>query len=218
MILNQISLLLYTLFILETLQRTNSQKINDDYERLEPEKFQARLNWTIDSLNINTDHSSYSFFWYKQNAACFVIKIDPTGSSSLIITILMVHFAQAFTGTVHGKILKLLENYYANPGCPDEKEIHFLYTDYTNVVVLLGYDEWAGPHIMILKSQSTNLTYEERMKLVESKVKGLFDFKSLKKVEGWPSCNMTLKDMDDFKRVQYRKCKKIFQLMKSERL
>lgn len=213
---NQIRFLLYILWIFIALEKISSQ----DYIRLEPEKFQYRLTWIIDSVNRNKDYSSYSIFWSKQNASCFRIKMSAE-NSTLLITLTIEDYLTSihFVGKVHGKMLNLKESHdLINPLCPNEKEIDFFYTDYLNIVVLLGHDFWSGPHVMILRSQSTNMTYKERMDLVKSKLNGIFDFKSLRKVEDRPLCKMRTTSFDNFIKIQYRKCQQYIQCKKSERL
>lgn len=169
----RIRLLLNIFLILETFETISPTEIAiNDYERLEPKKFEQKLNWAIDMVNRNEDHSSNSIFSYKQLISCFYIQIHPnnelTTRPGLTIKLHMGNVGAAvFSGRVYGKMLKIDNRLLIDRACPDEREIHFLYTDYSNVVVLLGLDSWSGPHIMTLKSSSTNMTYADTINQIK---------------------------------------------------
>lgn len=222
---NQIMCLFIKILIFKTILKVSSKGIDNnlinDYYRLEFKKFQGRSNWNIDAINKNTDYSSYSLFWHKQNASCYLFQIEST-SENLIIEVLtrdlIIITSLAFSARAHGNILNVVTTHDNERGCPDQQEIQFLYTDYLNVIVLLGHDSWSGPHIIILKSTSTTLTYKALKDLVNSKVNPSLDYGDLIKVESLAWCNMTRKTEEEFMNSHYFKCRKYIQFKKSEQI
>lgn len=224
---NRIRFFLCIGMILERLDKISSEEVvaNDD-NQLEPNELIRSLNWTIDSVKGNNDHSSHSIFWYKEIASCFLVVIEPYviikphGVAIFLYNTFKDYpqLLEYFSGKMHGQVLTLDENInYIERGCPYERVIRILYTDYSNVFVLMRYDIWSGTHIMILKSSTTSMTYEERTDLVKSKVRG-FNLGDLLKVVSRPFCNITNTLWEDFKNIQNLKCKKYIQYKMAERL
>lgn len=82
-----------------------------------------------------------------------------------------------YYGTGNGKLLngELFGIHTTNFDC--DKWLKFVYTNYLNVVVIFGNDSY----IMVLWSNDTNMTYEQRMTLIQLKVRHLLDWNNLKK-------------------------------------
>lgn len=199
---------------------------NDDYSQLEPEKFDKDRMWFVDAMNTNDNYQFYNVFYYKNLSYCLLIEIyraqleNPPAKKGLFVNLSynsLKHWLMRYYGPVHSKFLYLKGEDFINEdfiGCPHEKRLEFVYTDYQNVVVLLGGDSGTGPHVMVLRSNTTNMTYKQRMTLIKLKLKPLLDLKNLKKV-GIDDC-IAEGDVKEFKEDKLLKCKKFIAIMEEE--
>lgn len=196
----------------------------NDYFEVEPKKFDINLVWFVDSININNNHCFYSIFLYHELAYCYIFQIapiqldKPPAKPSLKIHLNFKNpklLVLSLFGDIDGKVLTNIKFDNDFTECPSEKQMEFVYTDYVNVVVLKGGDSRCGPHIMVLGSHTSRMTYEERMNLIEPKISHSLDFKSLKQVE--PNECKTMKTItEEFKEINLRKCRELIEVMKKE--
>lgn len=144
---------------------------SQEYYELQPEKFNQSEVWNVDATDTNDIFTSYSLFWYKKFANCMKIDLKQEKFVGQIMqeTILSINILKTtfhgFIGVPNGKFLNLtdLNN---NTICPEEKYLKFDYTDYQNVIVLIGGDKRSD--VMILSSESSQMTFDERMTLVKN--------------------------------------------------
>lgn len=181
-------------------EKIKSQEVKThDYELLNSQKFSRNIIWEIDSVDKNNDFSSHSLFWYKKYASCLLVKIGPfeikgsTLNSGINIEFSLKtikHVITGFQGIVFGQSVNgSTFSYDSNQKvCLNSKKLNFIFTDYLNVVVISTVDDWTKPHIMILRASITNMTYEEGMDLIRSKMKHLLDFDDLVRVKPYPFC------------------------------
>lgn len=147
---NQIRFLFCILLIIEAFKKISFAEILVAAQtQIEQTKFNALSEWTIDAINRNKDYSSCSIFWFKQNASCFVLKMEPTTYGFIIEFYIRNQNKQinrsntivkTFSAVVDGKRLIFEKMDIDDRGCPDLKEVHLVFTDYLNIIVLLGYD------------------------------------------------------------------------------
>lgn len=217
-----VNLFIQTILIWET---TTQEVIVEDYTYLDLLKFRGSQMWIIDSININDNHIFNSIFLFKSFAFCLQLEIGcslfekPSSHPILFITVYFKNttkWSKSYYGPVNGTFLNDNSNDYRFPGCPPEKRLNFVYTDYLNVIVLLGGDERSGPQIMILKSKNTNMTNVQRMDLIKSKIKHSFVFENLKKIEPI-ACPSWQEIYEKHKTIYLPKCKKFIELKEEEK-
>lgn len=162
-----------------------------DHFQLEPRKFDYNNRWWfIDATNTNDNHQFYNIFYFTTISYCLLIDIycfdhgNPLGLKIDLLFQSSKRWIITYQGPIDGNFLYGAVDtvdYFTDPGC--DKRLEFVYTDYLNVIVLLAGDSYSGLHIMVLRSNNTNLTYEQRMSLIEPAIKHLLHFKNLKKVQ-----------------------------------
>lgn len=192
-------------------QIATAGKTTDVYSVLDPSKFHGLTFWLFDLVNVNDNHYFQSFFMYKEVAFCldFIIRLMPTVTPpalSIQMNFQNTAYSFIFYGSSVGKVLN--NNFTRKnefKGCPRENRLEFVFTDYLNVLVLKGGDSWSGPHVMVLRSKKSNMTYEQRMQLIDLKIKDSLDFDSLKKVEV-DDCSSKERLLEGLMRTKLRKC------------
>lgn len=161
----------------------------ENHFQLEPFKFDEDRKWIVDSINTNAHHQFYNIFYITNISYCLIIEIHNIRSGNPQWFHIDLNFQSTenlfitYHGQVNGKFFNGRLALYDETDWECDKRLKFIYTDYINVVVLFGDDSYSGPHIMVLRSNDTNMTYEQRMSLIEPKIAPFFDFKNLKKVE-----------------------------------
>lgn len=78
-------------------------------------------------------------------------------NSSIYLSINLIlplsrRWLMSFDGVVKSTFINKNKGDNVPNGCPWEKQLKFVYTDYLDVVVLMGVDSRSDPHIMILKA------------------------------------------------------------------
>lgn len=185
------------------------------YNHLNPLKFHKNESWIVDSTNINDNYAFHSIFWYKPLAYCLLftfetnnIRNSPVKSGLRMLLYFRdePHPLMLVEGAVDGTDLVSAVHFVMLDGCPNEEQLNFLFTDYLNVVVLLGAGD--PPHMMILRSSSTNMTYDERMKLVQSKMRRSLKKFNVLKVQH-QSCSTIVKTLAELRNTQLGICIKL---------
>lgn len=213
----------FALLIFHTLAILNivTQEVpTNDYTQIKSLEFDRNRVWFVESINTNDNHCFHSIFLYKHIAFCLLFEI--VFQNKLNRTVLYMYFhssrrnmLMAYEGP--GKFLTDISPIIQYKGCPREKRLELVYTDYLNVVVLKGGDSRSGPHIMVLRSNTTSMTYKERMLLIKTKVEYLFDFKSLQLVQPY-DCSLKENLIEEFKTTNLRKCKDFNERKERERV
>lgn len=192
----------------------------DNYSQLEPLKFNLERIWLVDAINTNDYYQFYNVFYFKKFAYCLMMHTYRKDVESPPWIHLALFFKSSgqwivgYYGYVDGKVLnvKVFSDFKTDPDC--NKRLEFVYTDYTNVIVLLAGDSYSGPQLMVLRSNDTNMTYEQRMGLIQLKVKYSLDFKTLKRVE--PEDCITMEKLAKFNETTFPNCKEFHEAMKEK--
>lgn len=178
--------------------------------QLVTEKFDMDRWWYVDAINTNDNHRFYNIFYFKNISSCLLIvifnsRIDNPPWIRIQLGFKSVrNLIMRSNGAVYGKFItddNVDDNFI---GCPHDIRLEFIFTDYYNVVVLLGDDSSTGPHIMILRSNDTNMTYEQRMALIEPTIKPFLNLTNITKVE-IGDCD-TMVSLTEFNATTFRKC------------
>lgn len=191
----------------------------DDYFQLEIQKFQKDRLWLVDLVNMNNNHCFQGFFMFKDNAFCIsfnMFKVE--GENGPGLSILMIrnsdkYIIRTFFGQNIGNILYDHKETFNENRCPTEKRLEFVYTDYENVIVFKGGDSRSGPHVMVLRSDTTEKTFQDRMNLVKRKITHFLDFQSLKKVEP-EDCKLVIQSQP----TKLLKCKEFNEIKEREKV
>lgn len=186
------------------------------YSQLDPLKFDLERIWLVDTINTNDNYQFYNIFFFKNFAYCLKIHTyrkdvqNPPWIHLVLFLKSSGRWIVDYYGSVDGKVLnvKLLSEFKTDPDC--NKRLEFVYTDYINVIVLLAGDSYSGPHIMVLRSSDTNMTYEQRMALIQPKVR--LDFKTLKRVK--PEDCIAMEKLSKFNETTFPNCKEFDANMK----
>lgn len=227
--INCIKFVFISVIIFQTIiiSKVTSQKnvIVDDYFQLDAMKFNRYTKWIVDSINSNDNYYFKSVFWYKPIANCiFFVFGSQTSYPNKVATIKLYTnlFYKVFEYDLRIHAGEILEKSVIEPiqtkkfkECPNEKYLNFVYTDYVNVVVLMGGNERFGFHIMILTNAVTNMTYKERTDLVKSKIGQIEALENVVQVKSM-NCSLTKPTIETFEEAQFRKCKQLNDLKTME--
>lgn len=211
------------------------------YYELEPTLF-GPFEWRVDSINSNNKHCFKSIFWYKPVAYCLRFRIildlesEPNRTDSVRsyiptnqklsntkqnVSVIFYYQTEknkyvlkSNTVIVHGKFLIYPNQAEKHDDCPNENFLSFVYTDYTNVIVLASGNAKCGPQIMIFRSFITSLTYLKRMELVESKIGHVLNLTNMVQV-GFLKC-LSKPILEMFEEAVYLQCKE-FNTLKSKK-
>lgn len=207
-----ISFILYFTAVVKAAEATTN-----NYSQLEPEKFDKDRIWLVDLINTNDKHHFYNVFYFKNISYCLFFKMQFSNFENAPGIYMRMYFKSSFFalffGIVHGKFIYYKGKDDDFSGCPREKRLEFVYTDYTTIVVLMGDDSSSDRHIMVLRSSDTNMTNEQRKTLIESRTKLFLDFDNLKKEDN-VDCDSI--DYLEYKKTTLHKCLAFFEIMKKK--
>lgn len=146
------------------------------FTQLNPKQFDKNEIWLIDFTNLNDNHCFRSIFWFNCIAFCVRLTFIYQEFSSSMPHFLQIHLYHVEEylivrsgGPVSGNLIH--QDGRKNNTCLDEEFTTVLYTDYLNVIVLQGGDENFGHHLMILRSKSSNMTFNDSLTLVKENTK-----------------------------------------------
>lgn len=179
-------------------------------ESLNISKFDLNDIWTVDSLILNDNHSSFSIFWHSRIAYCLLIKINSitfVRTNDLGLEFQLYLKDQSVTELYWNtrcavNQLQITRCYYDTiyVNCPPIERIQMPFTDYQNVFVLFGNDRTMHfQQLMILRNVNSNFTDDEWDSFTNSNLGVYVDMKTVTKVKP-RSCELEFinRDMGTF--------------------